>query len=82
MSIGTAVDTRPPPVARGHPGPPVEGRARLDDRIHVPFAFEPSGSQIVFYEPGVDYRDAERARRGQDVTFKELSLAGLAPEAA
>jgi D-glycero-alpha-D-manno-heptose-7-phosphate kinase len=54
----------------------------LDDRIHVPFAFEPSGSQIVFYEPGVDYRDAEQARRGQDITFKELSLAGLAPEAA
>ncbi len=54
----------------------------LDDRIHVPFAFEPSGSQIVFYEPGVDYRDAERARRAQEVTFKELSLAGLAPEAA
>jgi D-glycero-alpha-D-manno-heptose-7-phosphate kinase len=36
--------------------------AALDGRIHVPFEFESAGSQIIFYEPGVDYRDAERAR--------------------
>ena len=28
----------------------------LDGRIHVPFEFESAGSQIIFYEPGVDYR--------------------------
>ena len=31
-------------------------------RIHVPFEFESGGSQIIFYEPGVDYREAEKAR--------------------
>jgi D-glycero-alpha-D-manno-heptose-7-phosphate kinase len=36
--------------------------AALDDRIHVPFEFDTGGSQIIFYEPGVDYREAERAR--------------------
>ena len=34
----------------------------IDGRIHVPFEFEPAGSQIIFYEPGVDYREAEKAR--------------------
>ena len=31
--------------------------AALDGRLHVPFAFESAGSQIIFYEPGVDYRE-------------------------
>src|SRR5207253_11299882 len=31
-------------------------------RIHVPFEFETGGSQIIFYEPGVDYLEAEKAR--------------------
>jgi D-glycero-alpha-D-manno-heptose-7-phosphate kinase len=35
----------------------------LGDRVHVPFAFEPTGSQIIFYEPGVDYQDTGLARR-------------------
>jgi D-glycero-alpha-D-manno-heptose-7-phosphate kinase len=43
----------------------------LDGRIHVPFEFETSGSQIIFYEPGVDYADAERARDQSSFTFKE-----------
>ncbi len=44
----------------------------LDRQIHVPFAFEPAGSQIIFYEPGVDYREVEKARRRQPaVAFKE-----------
>ena len=38
----------------------------LDGRIHVPFEFESAGSQIIFYEPGVDYREAEEARDYQD----------------
>jgi D-glycero-alpha-D-manno-heptose-7-phosphate kinase len=48
----------------------------LDGYLHVPFEFEPAGSQIIFYAPGVDYREAERARREQPaLTFKELSHA-------
>jgi D-glycero-alpha-D-manno-heptose-7-phosphate kinase len=55
----------------------------LADRIHVPFEFEWAGSQIIFYEPGVDYREAERARRARPVAaFKELAYAGTVPEAA
>jgi D-glycero-alpha-D-manno-heptose-7-phosphate kinase len=37
----------------------------LDGYLHVPFEFESAGSQIIFYEPGVDYREAEKARRGR-----------------
>jgi D-glycero-alpha-D-manno-heptose-7-phosphate kinase len=55
----------------------------LDGRIHVPFQFESAGSQIIFYEPGVDYREAEQARRYQPaVRFKELSEVALAREGA
>ncbi len=57
--------------------PPAKRRAvltALERLIHVPFAFESAGSQIIFYEPGVDYRDAERARRRQPpVVFQELA---------
>jgi D-glycero-alpha-D-manno-heptose-7-phosphate kinase len=45
----------------------------LDGRIHVPFEFESGGSQIIFYEPGVDYLEAERARDQSAYTFKEFS---------
>jgi D-glycero-alpha-D-manno-heptose-7-phosphate kinase len=34
----------------------------LDGQLHVPFEFENQGSQIIFYEPGVDYAAAELAR--------------------
>jgi D-glycero-alpha-D-manno-heptose-7-phosphate kinase len=44
----------------------------LDGRIHVPFEFESAGSQIIFYEPGVDYREAEEARNRSRYTFKEF----------
>jgi D-glycero-alpha-D-manno-heptose-7-phosphate kinase len=48
----------------------------LDGRLHVPFEFESAGSQIIFYEPGVDYQEVERVRRQQPpIPFKELSLA-------
>jgi D-glycero-alpha-D-manno-heptose-7-phosphate kinase len=39
----------------------------LGGRIHVPFEFESAGSQIIFYEPGVDYQAADQARRRQDL---------------
>lgn len=35
----------------------------LDGLLHVPFQFETVGSQIVFYEPGVDYQEADRKRQ-------------------
>jgi D-glycero-alpha-D-manno-heptose-7-phosphate kinase len=47
-------------------------RRALDGLIHVPFQFESAGSQIVFYEPGTDYLEAERIREGQRLSFKEL----------
>ncbi len=57
--------------------------AELDGLIHVPFEFETGGSQIIFYEPGVDYEAAEQARRQQSpVAFRELSDADLAAEAS
>jgi D-glycero-alpha-D-manno-heptose-7-phosphate kinase len=55
----------------------------LQTQLHVPFEFETAGSQIIFYEPGVDYREAERVRRHQNrVRVKELSQASLATEAS
>ncbi|HXG12152.1 MAG TPA: hypothetical protein VNK04_20525, partial [Gemmataceae bacterium] len=57
--------------------PPAKQRAviaALDRQIHVPFDFESLGSQIIFYEPGVDYAAAESDRRAQPaIVFKELS---------
>jgi D-glycero-alpha-D-manno-heptose-7-phosphate kinase len=51
----------------------------LDGHIHVPFEFESSGSQIIFYEPGVDYQEAESARQRRPAApFKELAPAVLA----
>lgn len=44
----------------------------LDGRIHVPFELESAGSQIIFYEPGVDYLEAERARGQSAFQFKEF----------
>lgn len=34
----------------------------LKQLIHVPFAFESGGSQVIFHEPGIDYQQAEKAR--------------------
>ena len=41
----------------------------------MPFAFESAGSQIIFYEPGVDYREAEIARTLQAAPHEELAVA-------
>jgi D-glycero-alpha-D-manno-heptose-7-phosphate kinase len=49
-------------------------REALAHLIHVPFAFESAGSQIIFYEPGVDYQEAEMARQQWPVAaFRELA---------
>ena len=55
--------------------PPEKRRAvrqALAPLLEVPFAFESAGSQIIFNEPGVDYRAADLAR--QDAT-RQLSKA-------
>jgi D-glycero-alpha-D-manno-heptose-7-phosphate kinase len=53
-----------------------EVRQALRGRLEVPFRFESSGSQIIFYEPAADYEAADRARRdGAPIAFRELSMA-------
>jgi len=48
-------------------------RQVLHQLIHVPFRFEFSGSQIIFFEPEPDYSAEERRREEQSVTpFREL----------
>jgi D-glycero-alpha-D-manno-heptose-7-phosphate kinase len=49
--------------------------AALRGKIHVPFAFESAGSQIIFYDPGVDYREAEKARLLAPAARPELAAA-------
>ena len=45
----------------------------LHHLIHVPFQFEFSGSQIIFFEPELDYSAEERQRTKQIVQpFREL----------
>ena len=46
----------------------------LNNLIHVPFDFEPNGSQIIFYESGVDYAEAEVERSTRSIEeFRELN---------
>lgn len=54
----------------------------LDGCIHVPFEFESGGSQIIFYEPGTDYEEVDRARGSRRRTFKELARPTLRPTEA
>ncbi len=54
----------------------------LNARLHVPFEFESGGSQIIFYEPGVDYLEAERARKQSAYSFKEWHSTDLLAEAS
>ena len=47
---------------------------KLNKLIHVPFKFEYSGSQTIFFDPEEDYSAAERARANQPIpTFEELA---------
>ncbi|HZU34873.1 MAG TPA: hypothetical protein VFA18_03130 [Gemmataceae bacterium] len=58
-------------------------RSALGGRLHVPFDFESAGSQIIFYEPQVDYQEAERARLlDTPLPFKELAACGFQTEEA
>jgi D-glycero-alpha-D-manno-heptose-7-phosphate kinase len=46
----------------------------LGHLIHVPFKFEFSGSQIIFFDPEEDFEEQERARTQQNIgAFRELN---------
>ncbi|MBI3863789.1 MAG: kinase [Planctomycetia bacterium] len=50
-------------------------KQQLNNLINVPFRFEPSGSQIIFYEPGVDYSAEDEARSSRQIEkFRELAV--------
>jgi D-glycero-alpha-D-manno-heptose-7-phosphate kinase len=49
-------------------------KARLNKLIHVPFKFEFSGSQIIFFDQEQDYSAEEKVRANQTIgPFKELT---------
>jgi len=49
-------------------------KGELDNLIHVPFEFESSGSQIIFFDPEKDYSAHEEARARQSIrAFEELT---------
>lgn len=48
-------------------------RAELSELIHVPFKFDFTGSQIIYYEPQSDYSAYEQSRAAQTIRpFREL----------
>ncbi|MCL4370462.1 MAG: kinase [Chloroflexi bacterium] len=50
-------------------------RERLNGLLHVPFRFEHSGSQIIFFDLEQDYADQETDRANQPIRkFRELVL--------
>lgn len=50
-----------------------EVKKTLSNLIHVPFNFEFSGSQIIFFDPEKDYAAEEQARANQSIgAFREL----------
>ncbi len=57
------------------PAQQADVKQALNRLIHVPFKFEPAGSQIIFYEPGQDYSIQEEERNTQNIDeFRELHL--------
>jgi D-glycero-alpha-D-manno-heptose-7-phosphate kinase len=50
-----------------HPSQQAKVKERLNQLIHVPFKFESSGCQIIFYNPEDDYSDQGAARANQAV---------------
>ena len=55
-------------------------RQSLRRLIHVPFRFESSGSQIVFFDPEEEYAAEEDDRWGRDIDgFREATLSPSLP---
>ncbi len=49
-------------------------REKLGKLIHVPFEFEYSGSQVIFFDREEDYSEQDRARVGREIeAFRELT---------
>ena len=52
-------------------------REKLSNLICVPFEFEFSGSQIIFFDPEVDYSAEEKDRANRHIDeFRELDTVG------
>ena len=50
-------------------------RSEFAELIHVPFSFDFSGSQIIYYEPDEDYSEVEQVRASQTLApFRELRV--------
>jgi D-glycero-alpha-D-manno-heptose-7-phosphate kinase len=63
-----------------HPSDQVKVRERLHTLIHVPFKFEFSGSQIIFFDPEEDYTAAEQDRARRNIaSFREADGLALTP---
>ncbi len=55
-----------------------EVREKLSKLIHVPFKFEFSGSQIIFFEPQEDYSELDKSRASENIAaFRELTPTSL-----
>lgn len=55
-------------------------RERLKQLIHVPFSFESSGSQIIFFDQEADYSAEDRLRNSQpSQAFQEIELSQSKP---
>lgn len=58
-------------------------RERLDRLIHVPFAFERGGSQVIFYDRDQDYTAAEADNKSRNLTaFREIDELALPTQLA
>ena len=56
-------------------------RGALNRLIHVPFRFEFSGSQIIFFDPEEDYSAEEKIRANQSLqAFRELNYSQMQQE--
>lgn len=56
-----------------HPERHKSVRQALNKLIHVPFSFDYSGSQIIYFQPEEDYSRIEHERNSRDITpFREL----------
>ena len=61
-----------------HPSKQSKVRERLNKLIHVPFEFESSGSQIIFFDEEEDYAAEHIFRASQPIqTFQELVYSDL-----
>ena len=56
-------------------------RERLRHLLWVPFRFDTSGSQIIFYSPQQDYAELDQARSGSPVRSSREAFPGTSPNA-